>query len=136
MTLAEIKNMVMFQTNNDADDLGDFLPYLNDYINEGYDRLVKAWCGEHVGIDSDVYSPLKHDKSQPELPDWTHKAIADWATWLVYRNGNSNKQSRGMAFRNSFEELLMIVKGLTDAQKGFERTEAQKAKQYIYNIPR
>jgi hypothetical protein len=41
-----------------------------------------------------------------------------------------------MAFRNSFEELLMIVKGLTDAQKGFERTEAQKAKQYIYNIPR
>ena len=136
MTLAEIKNLVMFQTNNDADDLGDFLPYLNDYINEGYDRLVKAWCGEHVGIDSDVYSPLKHDKSQPELPDWTHKAIADWATWLVYRNGNSNKQSRGMTFRNSFEELLMIVKGLTDAQKGVERSDSQKAKRYFYNIPR
>lgn len=36
MNLLEIKNMVMFQTNNDADDLGDFLPYLEDYINEGY----------------------------------------------------------------------------------------------------
>ena len=41
MTLAEIKNLIMFQTNNDKDDLGDYLPYLMDYINEGYDRLVQ-----------------------------------------------------------------------------------------------
>ena len=36
MTVGEIKNAVMFQTNNDTDDVGDFLPYLMDYINEGY----------------------------------------------------------------------------------------------------
>lgn len=136
MTLAEIKNLIMFQTNNDKDDLGDFLPYLTDYINEGYDRLMTAWCGEHVSVDSDVYIPLKHDKSQPETPDWTHKAIADWATWLIYRNGSSNKQSRGAVFRSSAEELLSVVKGLTDEQKGVARSAAAKAKRYIFNIPR
>ena len=40
MNLADIKSAIMHQTNNDADDLGDFLPYLVDYINEGYDRLA------------------------------------------------------------------------------------------------
>lgn len=136
MTLAEIKNLIMFQTNNDKDDLGDFLPYLLDYINEGYDLLVHAWCGGHVSVDSDVFIPLRHDKSQPETPDWTHKAIADWATWLVYRNGSPVKQSRGAVFRNSAEEMLRTVRGLTDAQKGLVRSEADKAKRYIFNIPR
>ena len=40
MTLKQIQDQVMFQTNNDADDLPDFLPHLHDYINEGYDLLV------------------------------------------------------------------------------------------------
>ena len=34
MTLLEIQEHIMHQTNNDADDLGDYLPHLNDYINE------------------------------------------------------------------------------------------------------
>lgn len=136
MTLAEIKNLIMFQTNNDKDDLGDYLPYLLDYINEGYDRLVQAWCGSRVSVDSDVYTPLRHDKSQPETPDWTHKAIADWATWLVYRNGSPDKQNRGSVFRSSAEELFRAVKGMTDAQKGITRSDADKAKRYIFNIPR
>ena len=51
MNLLEIKQHVLFQTNNDADDLGDFLPHLTDYINEGYDKLIVAWCGEHVSDD-------------------------------------------------------------------------------------
>ena len=86
MNLQEMKSTVMFQTNNDADDLGDFLPYVTNYLNEGYDRLVMAWAGEHVSEESQTYTPLKNDKASPELPEWTHGAIADWATWLVYRN--------------------------------------------------
>ena len=43
MTLAEIKAQIMFQTNNDAEDIDDYLPHVNDYINEGYDKLVKVW---------------------------------------------------------------------------------------------
>ena len=53
MTVSEIKNEIMFQTNNDTDDLGDFLPYLMDYINEGYDRLVYAFAQVHLKADTD-----------------------------------------------------------------------------------
>lgn len=136
MNLLEIKNLIMFQTNNDADDLGDYMPYIEDYINEGYDRVVAAFCGQHVSADSDTYTTLSHNKSQPEVPDWTHKAIVDWATWLIYRNGNSNKQNRGFQFRNSAENLLATLRGMTDAQKGVTRSDADKASRYIINIPR
>ncbi|MBP3647981.1 MAG: hypothetical protein J6K55_16370 [Clostridia bacterium] len=103
MTLEEMKQQVMFQTGNDADDLGDFLPHVVDYLNDGYDRLMFAHCGIHVTIDGAVM-PLVHDKSMPELPQWAHAAIADWATWRIYRNGAAARQARGLAFRASFEE--------------------------------
>lgn len=106
MTLAEIKNQVMFQTNNDAEDVGDYLPHLLDYINEGYDRLMSVWEKNHIPVN---HERLTEDTDEPELPEWTHRAIADWATWLVYRNGNPQKQNRGMAFRNAFEEVLRKI---------------------------
>ena len=135
MTLAEIKNMVMFQTNNDADDLGDFLPYLKNYINDGYDRLVFAFAGEHSTQDSDNYPPLNKDKEIPELPEWTHAAIADWATWLIYRNGNAQKQSRGYQFRTTFDIVESKLRGMTAAEKGLSNSAAS-SKRYIFNIPR
>ena len=136
MNLLEIKNMVMFQTNNDADDLGDFLPYLEDYINEGYDRLTVVYAGEHVSIDSDLYLPLTHDKSIPELPDWAHRAIADYATWLIYRNGNVQKQNRGQQYRAAFEEVLSKLQGMSvDAETGLRTVLSNKVKKFI-NIPR
>lgn len=130
MTLKELKERIMFQTNNDADDLGDFLPHITDYINEGYDKIVFAWCGEHVSVDSDNYIPLSHDKSQPDVPDWTHRAIADWATWLIYRNGNSNKQSRGAVFRSSFAEVERQIASMT----GKDVTSSKSSK--FYNLPK
>ena len=136
MTLKELKEHIMFQTNNDADDLGDYLPHIVDYINEGYDKVVTDWCGEHVSVDSDNYTPLSHDKSQPDTPDWTHRAIADWATWLIYRNGSSVKQNRGMQYRYAAETLLATIRGMTDGEKGITRSDTAKAKRYIINIPR
>lgn len=103
MTFAEIKDQVMFQSNNDAEDIEDYLPHVNDYINEGYDRLVKVWTKSH--LPQEDYPWLTDDEDTPELPDWTHRAIADWATWLIYRNGNPQKQQRGMAYRSAFEEV-------------------------------
>lgn len=107
MTVAEIKNEVMFQTNNDVDDLGDYLPYLMDYINEGYDRMVFAWCQVHP--PSEEWPLLSQDMDEPKTPEWTHRALADWATWLVYRNGNPQKQNRGYPFRTSFDETLAAI---------------------------
>lgn len=136
MTLLELKNLIMFQCNNDAEDIGDYLPHITTYINEGYSLLVNAWCGERADADSDGYPPLRHDKSQPELPEWTHKAIADWATWLCYRNGNSNKQARGYRFREAAESIFSTLRSMSDEQKGITRSDSAKAGRYIYNIPR
>lgn len=117
MTLKELREAVLFETNNDADDLGDFEPHLTDYLNEGYDRLVSAFYGEHVGPESDRFAPLRHEKSTPETPEWTHRAIADWAAWLVYRNGSAQKQTRGLMFKTAFEDALSRVRAMTAAEK-------------------
>jgi len=122
MDLSAIKQQVMFQIGGDAEDVQDFLPYLTQYINEGYDRLVMAVCGQHVSDEADEYPPLSHDKSSPNLPAWTHRAIADWATWLICRNGNVQRQNRGYAFRKAFEDVESRLRG---AQSG----------RYIHHIP-
>jgi len=133
VNLLAIKNMVMHQTNNDADDLGDYMPYLGDYINEGYDRLVLIYAGVHA--DSENYPLLTHDKSEPELPVWTHRAIADWATWLCYRNGNTQKQSRGYQYRNAFMEVESRLRSMGVDANGLRTVEGSTRK-YIVNIPR
>lgn len=110
MLLIEIKEEVMAQTNNDIDDLDDFMPYLLDYINEGYDRLVYAWAEEHTSDSAGAEWPRLHeDTDEPKTPEWTHRALADWASWLVYRNGNPQKQQRGYPFKVAFEEVLAKV---------------------------
>lgn len=103
MTLAELKNQIMFQTNNDEEDVTDYLPHLVDYINDGYDKLVKVWTKSH--LQSGEYTKLESDFDEPNLPEWTHRALCDWATWLVYRNGNPQKQQRGRAYYESFMQI-------------------------------
>ena len=109
MTLSEIQEQVMFQTNNDADDLGDYTPHIDDYINEGYDRIVIIWDHKHVPCTD--YPRLENGTDEPLLPEWIHRYIADWATLLIYRNGNPQKQNRGMAYRYAFEEMLSKITG-------------------------
>ena len=109
MTLTEIKNRVMFQTNNDAEDVGDYLPSLLNYLNDGYDRLVKVWTKSHTPQAD--YPRLSADTDVPNVPEWTHRALCDWATWLMYRNGNPQKQQRGRAY---YESFMMVLSQLSD----------------------
>lgn len=122
MDLSAIRRQVMFQIGGDAEDVHDFLPYLTQYINEGYDRLVMAAFGQHVGEAEDEYPPLSHDRSVPELPEWTHQAIADLATWLICRSGSAQRQNRGYAFRKAFEDVE-------------SRLRLSQSGRYIHNIP-
>ena len=133
MTLAEIKAQIMFQTNNDAEDIEDYLPHVNDYINDGYDRLMNAWNKNHVPAGD--YDRLEIDSDEPDLPEWTHRALCDWATWLCYRNGNPQKQQRGMAYRNAFEEVLAQIRGEGGASAMNEDGTRMEFK-YFRNIPR
>ena len=110
MTLDQIKSQVMFQTNNDKDDLPDFEPHLTDYINEGYDILVMNYTDQHVASDSEEYPPLSQEMDIPRLPEYTHRGLADYATFCVYRNGNAVKQNRGMAFYSAFLEIVGKLK--------------------------
>lgn len=110
MTLDAIKAQVMYQTNNDRDDLPDFEPHLTDYINEGYDILVMNYTDQHVASDSVDYPPLSALSDVPNLPEYTHRGLADYATFCVYRNGNAVKQNRGMAFYSAFLDIVGKLK--------------------------
>lgn len=143
MTLTEIKNRVMFQTNNDAEDVGDYLPHLVDYINDGYDRLVVVWAKAHVPSEEwPALRELEHGEEPsdppvdvPKTPEWTHKYLADWATWLVYRNGNPQKQQRGYAFRESFLSMLATISD-QGGLNGLNADGSQKQYKFFINIPR
>lgn len=132
MTLADIKNQIMFQTNNDAEDIEDYLPHIVDYINDGYDRLVKVWAKCH--IPNENYPHLEDDADEPNLPQWTHRALCDWATWLIYRNGNPQKQNRGMAYRSAFEEILSKISG-EGGENGIDENGNQIIYRNFFNIP-
>lgn len=107
MKLSEIENLCMFQTANDVDDLGEYLPYLKQYINDGYDRVV--WAFDRVHLPTEKYPYLNSTGDVPRVPEWTHQAIADYATYCLYRNGNPNRQQRGMHFLSAFEKTLAKV---------------------------
>lgn len=143
MTLSEIKEQVMFQTNNDSEDVGDFLPALTDYINEAYDRLVNVWAKQHVGVEdwpklreyADQEAATDPPVDVPRTPEWTHRYLADWATWLVYRNGNPQKQQRGYAYREAFEQMLRKVADEGGAD-GLNDDGTQRRYRFFINIPR
>jgi len=133
MTLSEIQAQIMFQTNNDADDLGDFTPHINDYINEGYDKITIIWDNMHV--PSNDYPKLEYESDEPNLPEWLHRYLADWATWLIYRNGNPQKQNRGMTFRYAFEEMLGRLSG-AGGKNGLDENGNPIRYKKFRNIPR
>ena len=135
MTLGEIKYHVMFQTNNDVDDIGDYTPHLVDYINEAYDRLVNVWDKQHTRYAKVDYPRLGDDADTPLTPEWTHRYLADWATWLVYRNGNPQKQQRGYAYRQSYEDMLAKVAD-EGGSAGIDENGNRKLYKNFFNIPR
>ena len=106
MELTEIKNAVMFQTNNDIEDVSEYSLVLNSYINEGYEKLCFAFWRMYPS-PSGLLKPLEKGTDIPKLPTYAHRAISDYSTYLIYRNGNPSKQNRGMAFLQTFNEILI-----------------------------
>lgn len=111
MTFAEIRARVIFQMNADSEDTADYQPALDGYINDGYARMLYALT--KCRIRTAVHPALTADTDVPKTPEWTHDAIADYATYLCYRNGNPQKQSRGNAFYNRFREAMSEATALS-----------------------
>ena len=86
------------------EDLPEFLPQLTGYLNAGYSWLAWYWDKRNVGPTDDCHPPLRDVNDTPELPVWTHDYICDYATYLIYRNGNPQRQQRGIPFLSRWQE--------------------------------
>lgn len=123
MTVSELKNRIMYQTGNDGEDVSDHLPWVLEYLNEAYDKLCIIFAKEHVG--GEAFPKLVADSDVPKLPEWVHYALADFATWCIYRNGNVQRQQRGMRYLASYEEAVVALR----------HDPAQKKAKNFFNIP-
>ena len=107
MTLKDLREHALFQSNNDAEDLSEFNPALDKYINEGYDKLTMAYAKLHLDQTKEdgttPYTTLANTTDAVQLPTWCHRAIGDFATYMIYRNGNALKQNRGIPYLQQFE---------------------------------
>lgn len=114
MTFEEMMQRAMFQYNADWDDVEDYSPHVDAYVNDGYDQVLYALTEYHLG-DLAVFPYLDAEDDAdtvPGVPTWTHQPIADYATYMLYRNGNPQKQSRGTAFLQNFQDCLTKCKSL------------------------
>lgn len=131
----------IFQYNADWDDYEDYAPHVDAYVNDGYDQILFAITGYHLdeltayktlveGADNDV---------EPGVPAWTHLPICDYATYMLYRNGNPQKQQRGLMFLQNFQDCLAKCKDLAnkasvDSETG-EITFSKELPQFIHYRP-
>ncbi len=97
MRFDALKKRAAFQATGDADEAAELEPHVSQYVNEGYERLLKLTGREGA-------QPLSLDAEEPDLPAWAHPALADYAAWMLLRNGNPQRQARGIQFRAAFEE--------------------------------
>ncbi len=114
MTFQEMMQRAIFQYNADWDDYEDYAPHVDAYVNDGYDQVLHALTGYHLD-DIPAFPTLKEgedDQTVPKVPQWTHFPISDYATYLLYRNGNPQKQSRGQEFLRNFQQCLQKCKDL------------------------
>lgn len=108
MTFEAMMQRAIFQYNADWDDYEDYAPHVDYYVNDGYDQILYALTQYHLD-EATAFKTLvvgQDDDKEPLVPQWTHQPICDYATYLLYRNGNPQKQNRGMLFLQRFQEAL------------------------------
>jgi hypothetical protein len=105
VTVGEIKRLVVEQFGQSPEEARQHMPKIISYINDGYDLMLNAWKPRaHVGDEE--YPRLVGNDETPAVPDWLHGYLADYATFLIYRNGNPQRQQRGVPFLSRWLEGL------------------------------
>lgn len=129
MNFGEIRDMVMTQSGNDPSDSSEYEPALTEYINEGYGNLLYEYSQERISTaEGAAYPYLARDLDVPLLPEHLHRPIADYATYLIYRNGNVSKQQRGNAFYSQYLKALGDAR--SDAMRGAKFTNLYNEQVY------
>jgi len=114
MTFEAMMQRAIFQYNADWDDYEDYAPHVDAYVNDGYDQVLEAITGMHLN-QIEAYRTLVEgvdNNVEPGVPEWTHLPICDYATYMLYRNGNPQKQQRGLMFLENFRACLGKCKDL------------------------
>lgn len=113
MTFANIRDMVMFQSGNDTADYPEFEPALTEYINEGYAILQRE-----ISRAEEIHRMLAGN-DEPRLPETLHRAIADYGTYMIYRNGNAARQNRGVPYYQMFQQAITDYKAHSISGRAF-----------------
>lgn len=137
MTFEEMMQRAMFQYNADWDDVEDYTPHVDAYVNDGYDQVLYALTNYHLD-ELDAFPTLVAETDAdtvPGVPAWTHQSICDYATYMLYRNGNPQKQGRGTYFLQAFNDCITKCKNLAgkltlDEETG-EMTFSKKPPQFF-----
>ncbi len=99
MTFKDLQELVMTQIGYDVEDLADYATQIKQYLNEGYYKLHEKYDGYNPDAE------LSADADEPDLPDRSHGALADYATYRMYMTGNAQKQNRGAPFLAQYREM-------------------------------
>jgi hypothetical protein len=139
MTFEAMMQRAIFQYNADWDDYEDYAPHVDAYINDGYDQILYALTKYHLDELQFFYTLSAETDLEvaPGVPEWTHLPICDYATYMLYRNGNPQKQQRGQEFLSNFLKCLQKCENMggkvkLDTETG-EMTFSQQPKQF-YNV--
>lgn len=107
MTIDALKATVMLQLGEDVDDVSDYDDLLNVYLERGY----RMMADKYMSGDQSSIKPLLTENL---LPEWTHSALADFATYRILMNGNAQKQARASAFYASFQDANSKLRSKSD----------------------
>ena len=116
MTVAEIKRLVVEQFGQTEEEMREHMPKIISYINDGYDLMVDAWK-PHKHVGGEEYPRLTRNDETPLVPEWLHGYLADYATYLVYRNHNPQRQQRGIPYLQRFNEAIGRLKTEGDGEE-------------------
>lgn len=106
MTIAEMKELVMRQLQEDVEDVAEYAAFLDAYLDYGYVELMSV---RRRGFISDL-QPITTDNL---LPPQYHLALVDYASYRILSNGNAQKQQRA----NTFLSRFLDVKGRMKSER-------------------
>ena len=125
MTVADLKELVMLQLGEDPADVADYDALLDVYLEQGYVKLVDKYkSGNRTGVE-----PLATENI---LPEWTHTALSDFATYRIMQNGNVQKQQRGQTYLAAFLETLAKLRSEADEEVLAYNEETYGSRQFYF----